>query len=151
MLLLSASSALVTGCLQPLGLLWLLLAGGCLFLSQRPEQAGWIRVVAGAFFLVLVAGLFTHLLPGFNNLQVLDKVRFSPDSAPFTLYLNFDKTAVGLLIYLLVVKPSQPGMPGTRDGRVAFTVLGLLAGMVLPQCARPSKSTCSVLVPVSIT
>ncbi|EKO3863115.1 CPBP family intramembrane metalloprotease [Vibrio harveyi] len=35
--------------------------------------------------------LFVHLIPGFNNLQVLDKVSAGPQSAPFSMYLNLDK------------------------------------------------------------
>ena len=35
--------------------------------------------------------LFVHLIPGFNNLQVLDKVSAGALSAPFSMYLNLDK------------------------------------------------------------
>lgn len=40
----------------------------------------------------------THRLPGFHNLRVIDAVRFTPDAIPFTLYLNFDQTLIGLFI-----------------------------------------------------
>ena len=39
-----------------------------------------------------------HIIPGFHNLLVLNKVQFTPDALPFTLYLNLDKTLVGLVI-----------------------------------------------------
>ncbi|WP_341762069.1 CPBP family intramembrane glutamic endopeptidase [Candidatus Tisiphia endosymbiont of Thecophora atra] len=50
--------------------------------------------------LVFVLGLILelHLIPGFDNLLVLDKIQFTPDALPFTLYLNLDKTIVGLII-----------------------------------------------------
>lgn len=50
--------------------------------------------------LVFVLGLMLelHLIPGFDNLLVLDKIQFTPDALPFTLYLNLDKTIVGLII-----------------------------------------------------
>ncbi|SGZ03282.1 hypothetical protein, partial [Moritella viscosa] len=35
--------------------------------------------------------LFMHLIPGFNNLQVLDNVKAGPESLPFSMYLNLDK------------------------------------------------------------
>jgi membrane protease YdiL (CAAX protease family) len=40
----------------------------------------------------------THQLPGFSNPRVLTNLRFSPDSIPYSLYLNFDKTAAGILL-----------------------------------------------------
>ncbi|WP_250311072.1 CPBP family intramembrane glutamic endopeptidase [Rickettsia endosymbiont of Oedothorax gibbosus] len=50
--------------------------------------------------LVFILGLMLelHLIPGFDNLLVLDKIQFTPDALPFTLYLNLDKTIVGLII-----------------------------------------------------
>jgi membrane protease YdiL (CAAX protease family) len=48
--------------------------------------------------LVLGALLAAHALPGFHNFLILDRVVFSDGAAPFTLYLNFDKTLVGLCI-----------------------------------------------------
>jgi membrane protease YdiL (CAAX protease family) len=46
---------------------------------------GWGIVIAWC------ALLFVHLIPGFNNLQVLDKVSAGPLSVPFSMYLNLDK------------------------------------------------------------
>jgi membrane protease YdiL (CAAX protease family) len=42
--------------------------------------------------------LALHALPGFRNFLILDHVVLSGGAAPFTLYLNFDKTLVGLCI-----------------------------------------------------
>ena len=49
---------------------------------------------------ILVFGvlLAAHALPGFRNFLILDHVVLSDGAAPFTLYLNFDKTLVGLCI-----------------------------------------------------
>jgi CAAX protease family protein len=46
--------------------------------------------------LVLGVLLAAHALPGFRNFLILDHVVLSDGAAPFTLYLNFDKTLVGL-------------------------------------------------------
>jgi uncharacterized protein len=43
--------------------------------------------------------LFMHHLPGFNNLRVFDKIQFSPDAAPFTMYLNLDKPFIGFILF----------------------------------------------------
>lgn len=57
-----------------------------------------VRVLFAIAVFIVGAGLEAHLLPGFKNLMVLDKVQISKDGIPFTLYLNFDKTIVGLFI-----------------------------------------------------
>lgn len=60
------------------------------------------RCVLAALLLFILGGLSglfgMHLLPGFQNLQVLDKINISDDGIPFSLYLNFDKTIVGVFI-----------------------------------------------------
>ncbi len=57
-----------------------------------------MRVIAGIFVIILSIGLAAHELPGFHNLNVLDHVYISSNAIPFTLYLNFDKTVVGIFI-----------------------------------------------------
>jgi membrane protease YdiL (CAAX protease family) len=63
---------------------------------------------------ILVFGvlLAAHALPGFRNFLILDQVVLSDGAAPFTLYLNFDKTLIGLCILgfchrALLVRASQ--------------------------------------------
>jgi uncharacterized protein len=48
--------------------------------------------------LVFGALLAAHALPGFRNFLILAHVVLSDGAVPFTLYLNFDKTLVGLCI-----------------------------------------------------
>ncbi|WP_341750757.1 CPBP family intramembrane glutamic endopeptidase [Candidatus Tisiphia endosymbiont of Sialis lutaria] len=57
-----------------------------------------LKYVLWSLVLVLGLTLQLHLIPGFDNLLVLDKIQFTPDALPFTLYLNLDKTIVGLII-----------------------------------------------------
>lgn len=79
------------------GLAWLLLTAGALFAAIRLQ--GWKQVAMHCIFIVLSMLLFMHRLPGFNNLLVFDKVRFSPDAAPFTMYLNLDKPFIGFILF----------------------------------------------------
>lgn len=58
----------------------------------------WMRGLAAALLLIISLGLGAHLLPGFHNRNVLDAVQVSADGIPFTLYLNIDKTLVGIFI-----------------------------------------------------
>jgi len=58
----------------------------------------WLRILLGCVIVLFGYGLMTHLMPGFHNLKVIDHVLISPDAIPFTAYLNFDKTLVGIII-----------------------------------------------------
>lgn len=91
-------SALVSGVVQPLGLLWVLLFAGAVWRYERETTSRPLRVTSAVAALALAAGLMLHRLPGFHNLRVIDAVRFTPDALPFTLYLNFDKTLIGLFV-----------------------------------------------------
>jgi membrane protease YdiL (CAAX protease family) len=56
------------------------------------------RALSALGILVFGVLLAAHALPGFRNFLILDRVVLSDGAAPFTLYLNFDKTLVGLCI-----------------------------------------------------
>ncbi len=56
------------------------------------------RVLSALGILMFGVLLAAHALPGFRNFLILDRVVLSGGAAPFTLYLNFDKTLVGLCI-----------------------------------------------------
>jgi len=63
--------------------------------------------------LVIIAclALAVHLLPGFNNLQVLSDVSTNELSVPFNLFLNFDKPLIIFMLLLLIpslLKPNKP-------------------------------------------
>lgn len=65
----------------------------------------WENQQKGGFnsevLLVLAAVvLFLHLVPGFNNPKILDKVIAGPHSAPFSMYYNFDKALVPFILLL---------------------------------------------------
>ncbi|QYM80430.1 CPBP family intramembrane metalloprotease [Horticoccus luteus] len=91
-------TGLQTRVLDPLAFLWIagFAAAACGFASASAHRGA--RLAAAAAVLLLAAALMLHRLPGFHNPRVLDAVRFTPDAVPFTLYLNFDKVVVGLLL-----------------------------------------------------
>lgn len=53
-----------------------------------------------AIILIAVVLFGFHLLPGFHNALVLDNVTVSPLSVPYSMYLNFDKVMVGLVLFV---------------------------------------------------
>jgi membrane protease YdiL (CAAX protease family) len=82
-------------------------------------------------FLFMAVALSHHMLPGFNNLIVFDKVQFSPDSAPFTMYLNFDKTVVGIFIYLFLLKKRESAWH-KKDSLITINTFAILIASMLP-------------------
>ena len=62
----------------------------------NPKKSILLRLLSAAMLFILSIGLGMHFLPGFHNLQVLNNVHISSDGIPFNLYLNFDKTIVGV-------------------------------------------------------
>ncbi|ANS88264.1 hypothetical protein VSVS12_04566 (plasmid) [Vibrio scophthalmi] len=55
------------------------------------KQTKPVSYIGLAIILIWSAMLFLHLIPGFNNIQVLDNVIKSPESASFSMYINLDK------------------------------------------------------------
>lgn len=94
----AVTSALVTGVAAPLALVWVGALALATWWFARPAANRVQRGIAAVAIVGLAAALMLHLAPGFHNVRVISAVRFTPDAVPFTLYLNFDKTLVGLFI-----------------------------------------------------
>ncbi len=62
--------------------------------ALQPVLKGIVAIVV----LIIAILLGFHLLPGFNNQTLVRNLVISPGSAPYTQWLNFDKTIAGLLI-----------------------------------------------------
>jgi membrane protease YdiL (CAAX protease family) len=112
-----------------LGYLWLVLFGGALaaglasgvlrpialasigalfllaYLAARPGKPV-LRAIFTVATLILALALALHAVPGYNNPLVLKDVQLSPSSAPYTLYANFDKGVIGLVLLLLICRRS---------------------------------------------
>jgi uncharacterized protein len=94
----------VSGVLYGPAVLWVaVLAGLCVGferskgISTRASRIALVSLsAAGILALGVLLGM--HALPGFHNFLVLDHVVLSEGAEPFTLYLNFDKTLVGICI-----------------------------------------------------
>jgi hypothetical protein len=94
----AVAAALLHGTLAPAALVPLALLAGALALFVRAAPGSPRRRLAGTAVVVLVAGAFLHLLPGFRNPLVLPPLRLTPDALPYRLHFNFDKAAAGLLL-----------------------------------------------------
>lgn len=90
-----------------------------------------LPIPGGVATLILAGALSNYLLPGFHNLPVFQDHAFSSNSAPFTMYLNFDKTSAGLLLYLLWIRDRED--PWTRAKlKTAGLTLAVLILAMLP-------------------
>jgi membrane protease YdiL (CAAX protease family) len=127
LLILAIISGLIFGTVRFVALPSLLAAGVCMWTACAAGVAKPLRSLGLLLFLVLCALLFIHRLPGFSDLLILDNAHFSSDSAPFSMYFNFDKTAAALLIYIFFLSPTQ--LEALRPKDLGLTAL-LLAGLV---------------------
>jgi membrane protease YdiL (CAAX protease family) len=50
--------------------------------------------------IILVGCAISHVIPGFSNALVIEKLRVSELSSPFSMYLNFDKIIIALILYV---------------------------------------------------
>ncbi|KJF96082.1 CAAX protease [Photobacterium angustum] len=102
------------------------IAIGFLVAYFTAKQEGKWRYAGLSFMLIWSLALFAHAIPGFDNLQVLDKVYASLDSTPFTMYLNLDKPLV--FFGLLLAYPALLGSNKTCNVKaLALVVMGCLS------------------------
>ena len=115
------------GLVDVTGVLLLGLLAAVCALARRDDVTG---TAAGLVMTALVAGLMTHMLPGFANPRVLDGVRLAPDSVPYTKYLNFDKAMAAVLL-LGVYAPEWPARDaGLRHLRPSMRRMAALVAVV---------------------
>lgn len=98
MLVSSILFGLISKRIELISIVFILLLACFAHCLQNTKLSLIIRVLSAVALLILSSGLELHILPGFHNLQVLDNVKISENGIPFSLYLNFDKTIVGIFI-----------------------------------------------------
>ncbi|MDM5086340.1 CPBP family intramembrane metalloprotease [Aeromonas rivipollensis] len=102
---------------------------GLLLAWRTPGLPQPWRGVALTLVLLWAMALTLHLVPGFDNLKVLDRVQAGPASVPFTLYLNLDKPLI--FFGLLLAWPALRGPGGTMRWRpLALLILPLAALLI---------------------
>jgi len=80
------------------GVCFILLFGVCCFFYENDNGNKWVRISTGVGIVLLATGLCAHKIPGFSNPVILSGVLLSVDAIPYTKYLNFDKSIVGLFL-----------------------------------------------------
>ncbi|MCX8959464.1 CPBP family intramembrane glutamic endopeptidase [Erwinia psidii] len=93
----------------------------------QQSPGGW----TAEFILVASAlALMLHLIPGFNNYQVVQAVKVGPGSAPFSFWFNLDKALIPfVLLGCLPTLRKRPAVPPSN--RLWWLVLMLAMPMLL--------------------
>ncbi len=92
-LVLAVIHGYATSVVTTLGVL-AILAFALLCYRDARERRAFTTIAVTVFSLALMA----HVVPGFSNLLIVRDIVVSPGAVPYTLYLNFDKAQVGLLL-----------------------------------------------------
>ena len=59
-----------------------------------------VKVLLFMIILFLAACLMFHVIPGFKNTLVLNKISVSPASTPYSMFLNLDKVMAGIILFV---------------------------------------------------
>jgi uncharacterized protein len=90
--------ALATGRLNIIGVSGLIIMGGAFWLWKIKFENKWSRLLSMLLFYCSSYLLFSHIYPGFNNFKYFDQYQFSVKSAPFNMFLNYDKPFIGVIV-----------------------------------------------------
>ncbi|WP_265433210.1 CPBP family intramembrane glutamic endopeptidase [Aeromonas salmonicida] len=107
----------------------LITLAGLLLAWRTPNLPQPWHGVALTLILLWAIALMLHLIPGFNNLKVLDQVQAGPASVPFNMYLNLDKPLV--FFGLLLAWPALLGQGGAIRWRALALLLLPLAALLI--------------------
>ena len=93
----------------------MLFAGLCYFTFHARHLK--LKITCGIFVYIMSILLWYHQIPGFANWQIVNDTLLSADALPFSMYLNFDKPLVGLLILGF---GTLPLLKSKKDGYSVF-------------------------------
>lgn len=103
-LAISFCSALYAARVTPLGGFILVMIALGMYAAKKINTRGLtsLLIVIGIGLIYLFE---SHLVPGFNNWQLLDSVTLTEKATPFTLNMNFDVPYFGMLLALFLCPP----------------------------------------------
>lgn len=87
--------------LSLLGCIELLMCLASYYIATNTSCSNIFRVISAGIAIIMSLLLAMHILPGFNNLAVINQMRLSPNSQAYSMFLNLDKSMVGLFIIAL--------------------------------------------------
>ena len=106
-LALSLASAGAVGIVEWAGMVAIAFFCGACLATVRPSLSAPLRALVWSVVVISAAALATHQVPWIHNVLVLDAVSVSASAADYTLYRNYDKGFVGVLLYAVCVQPQS--------------------------------------------
>ncbi|ASK29367.1 hypothetical protein CEY12_04305 [Chryseobacterium sp. T16E-39] len=101
-------------------------------LEKNEKYSRFLYHTLALVILAFSVVIFQHLLPGFNNVLIFDKIQVSKDAVPFTMYFNIDKTLAGLILLLFVVPQGDRFKSALKkSGSLVVMAILLLMGLTL--------------------
>jgi uncharacterized protein len=94
---LAAVAGLATAVLRPVALASIAALLAFAWLGNSHGKPA-VRVLFTLLTLLLALALAVHAVPGYDNPLLFKDVQLSPHSVPYTMYANFDKGVVGLVL-----------------------------------------------------
>lgn len=142
LLLVFGLAALAMGLVTPLAVG--IVAAGLLGAAALNHLTGIGAAVGHVMLIGWCLALGAHLVPGFQNLLVLDRVYAGPDSSAFSMYLNLDKPMVLFAVLLAWPGMTDSARPVQRTPLLvglatlpALFAVGLAAQAIRPELSLP--------------
>lgn len=127
----SAATALFYGMIDSYGLISIIVFYLITALySQKSRLSNPIKFLLMVAILLATTCFALHLIPGFYNMLVLDKIFVSKISTPFSMYLNFDKTIAGVILFMNSSLYNNEKLPD-RESIITTSVLVFLCSFTL--------------------
>ena len=124
---LSVVIAVIVGIVEWAGLAVIALFAGACVAATRSTLSTRVRVLAWGTLVVCAVALADHAVPWINNVLVFDTVALSPSAELYTLYWNYDKAFVGVLLFAVCVQPQRTTEWSTAATATAVTAVLTIA------------------------
>lgn len=98
---------------------------------QRDIAAKFTKLVLLIIILAVTVLLSFHMIPGFKNALAIDLITISPHSIPFSMYLNFDKTIVGIILFMNSGLYNRETLPDAKSLITTFKLLFLCSTILM--------------------
>jgi len=121
--------ALYAGRIEWIALPGIALMGGAFYYGLNGKRK-MLRGLCFGFAILCSLAVCLVRLPGIHNWRLIEKLTLSPDAIPYTMYLNLDKSLIGLFFICFSVYSLANGgrwLPSVKKG----LIVGLIATLAL--------------------
>lgn len=94
----SMTASFIFGFIDYKSIPFIILFGGCCYLTEQENISGLKRVFATGAVCLLSLGFIGHYIPGFFNPAIIRDTIISKDAPGYSLYFSYDKALVGIFI-----------------------------------------------------